>query len=584
MKLALISDRARISPQTGNLIQRDLPVGDAARDLEARFVADHEVRAPRGGVASFQAVVSTDEPTDGAEIALRVTPFTADGHSLEGATVCYEYPCQLDDEEWTFDGLVPAEVYREAPALARRGPLGPRRFHVFWIDLPVPREAAPGAYRGRVEVEGAEPCEITITVLPLALPLTPRITVDLNSYANRILEQHPDLPGDQIAACEHSYYRAAHDHRAVLHYLGYGHSGIVADGYAPPLTGRGRHLRVADWEAYDRRFGPLLDGSAMASSPGGERPLPHFYLPFNYDWPADFANFRTRGYELEWANLLADFRRHFQDKGWTETKFEVFFNPKKRYRFYPWDGDETKDSADREHFLYFGSLIDRATRLAGPAGAKTRIIYRTDISWSFIQDALHDQIGPLFDLWVVNMGNFTWSRSAVEALTARGQLAWTYSTADDSANPGRPMMDLDRQVITSWRRGADGLLPNWLATGTDAELDRASALAMLYPGHRFGFPQALTSLRLSRLRRATETADLLEMLAHRGRALVDELADVNDDDWWGATPAWTLQPTETMRGEMYGWQPTPDPLSERDPYLPALLRDRAIELLLERIS
>ncbi len=580
MEVRLISSRVRSSPRTGEIIARDQPIGEAARGLEADFEARPVLRTPRGGVASFQVVVTTDDPGDGAELAVAAGPFSGEQGGLGAATICCEWPCPIDETDWSFDALVPEATYRQAPAEVRAGPLGRRRHHAFWVDVPVPRDAAPGAYRGAVEVEGAPGLDVTVHVLPFELPLAPRLTVGLNSYANRIGEQFPGIGLDELIACEHSYYREAHDNRAVLHYLGYGHTGVVADGYAPPLAGRGRNLRVADWEAYDRRFGPLFDGSAMAGSPGGERPIPHFYLPFNYDWPADFAHFGTPGYEAEWAQVLAQFRRHAQARGWTETNFEVFFNPKKRYRLFPWDGDESKSPSDRAHFLSFRGLIDRAARLAGAAGARTRVIYRTDISWTFIQDALDAQIGPLFDLWIINIGNFVWSRAGVEALNARGQLAFSYDTAELSAHPKQPALDLDRQTIAGWRRRADGVLPNWLSTGTDEDLDRANPHAMLYPGRRFGLSGALGSMRLRRIRLATETVDLLEMLGDRGRRLVDDAVGARDEDWWTPTPEWALWPPETMRGEMYGWQPLPNPFQGACPQLPAVIRERAIDLIL----
>ncbi|MBN1461843.1 MAG: hypothetical protein JXA57_20120, partial [Armatimonadetes bacterium] len=478
------------------------------------------------------------------------------------------------------DGLIPVEIYAAAAAEVRAGPLGRRRHHAFWVDIPIPREAKPATYRGSVETVGGAKTEVAVEVLPLELPLVPRVTVDLNSYAKRIEEQFPGIDAAALISCEHSYYREAHDNRAVFHYLGYGHTGKVADGYSPPLTGRGRHLRVASWEAYDRRFGPLFDGTALAGSPGGERPLPHFYLPFNYDWPADFAYFGTRGYELEWTRVLAEFRCHCQEKGWTQTNFEVFNNQKKRYRFYAWDGDESKSWADREHFIFFRELLDRSARSAGPAGAQARIIYRTDSSWTFLQDALHEQVGPLFDLWVINIGNYVWSREGVEALKARGQLAWTYGTADEGGHPGQPALDLDRAIIATWRRGADGVLPNWLSTGTDADLDRANPLAMLYPGRRFGAKRALGSIRLRAIRRATQTADVLDMLGDRGRKLIDEMVGAKEEDWWTPTPAWALFPPQLMKGEMYGRQPLANPFSRKDAHLPALMAERATELAL----
>jgi hypothetical protein len=110
--------------------------------------------------------------------------------------IYYEWPCRIADDEWTFEALVPLEVYRAAAAEVRRGPVGLRRYHAFWVDVPVWRDTAPGRYVGRVEVAGAQPAEITIEVLLVALPLVPRVTVDLNAYSEALHTQHhPGLTG-----------------------------------------------------------------------------------------------------------------------------------------------------------------------------------------------------------------------------------------------------------------------------------------------------------------------------------------------------------------------------------------------------
>lgn len=577
MTTMVLSDRVRIDPPRGAVLPRDLPATEATQGLESDFAARRVLRAVRGGVASFQVVVSADSPGDGVNLPVRVSPFSGPAGSLTRVDSYYQWPCRIGEEEWTCEGLVPLEVYRAAPAAVRPGPLGRRRHHALWVDVPVGRDTKPGTYRGTVEVAG-EKCEMVIEVLPITLPLVPRITVDLNSYSEALhTRHHPGLTGPDQVACERSYYREAHDHRAVLHYLPYDHAGNVTEGYAPPVAGRGKNLRVADWSAYDARFGPLFDGSAMAGSPGGERAIPHWYLPFNYDWPADFAHFGTRGYAEEFARIMAEFRRHFQRKGWTQTKFEVYFNHKKRYRYYPWDGDERKHTADREHFRHFRGLLDRAAALAGPEGAQTCILNRTDISWSYAQDVIDDEMGPLFDLWVANQGNFAWTRHGVRAIHDRQQLAWWYG---GMGGPEQPTMDADRQTILCWRRGADGFLGSWLQMAVDAMLDEASELSMLYPGRRFGWDRALGSIRLRQVRRAIETADLLEMLGERGRALVDRVAEAKEDDWWTPTPAWSFWPTESMNNEMYGWQQSANPLEGKDPHLPALIREQALDLLL----
>ncbi len=73
------------------------------------------------------------------------------------------------------------------------------------------------------------------------------------------------------------------------------------------------------------------------------------------------------------------------------------------------------------------------------------------------------------------------------------------------------------------------------------------------------------------------------MLGERGRRLVDELAGVSGDDgWFAPTPAWSFWPTERMDNDMYGWQQATNPLDARDPHLPAVIRERALDLVLRR--
>ena len=42
------------------------------------------------------------------------------------------------------------------------------------------------------------------------------------------------------------------------------------------------------------------------------------------------------GYEKEFVNVVSEMERHFREKGWTNTRFELFFNQKKRYKAFPW--------------------------------------------------------------------------------------------------------------------------------------------------------------------------------------------------------------------------------------------------------
>ena len=78
-----------------------------------------------------------------------------------------------------------------------------------------------------------------------------------------------------------------------------------------------------------------------------------------------------------------DAERHFREKNWTGTKLELFFNHKKRYKAFPWDGDETRFEND---YPYFGEYA-RLMKLAMPAKSPVQWVFRTDASWTMGQNS-----------------------------------------------------------------------------------------------------------------------------------------------------------------------------------------------------
>ena len=81
---------------------------------------------------------------------------------------------------------------------------------------------------------------------------------------------------------ERDYYRLAHRHRTVLNRLPYNQNGRMAGRLRPRL---GRDGTSSTGPTWDRRFGPLLDGSAFADLPRKGVPVECFYLPLHENWP-----------------------------------------------------------------------------------------------------------------------------------------------------------------------------------------------------------------------------------------------------------------------------------------------------------
>ncbi len=87
-------------------------------------------------------------------------------------------------------------------------------------------------------------------------------------------------------------------------------------------------------------FGPYIDGSLFQNGHRGPIPAPGFYLTFHESWPLNcrahfngnpdaYEAFREQPlYAETYVNILQDFARLSQSKGWTDTGFQVYFNNK----------------------------------------------------------------------------------------------------------------------------------------------------------------------------------------------------------------------------------------------------------------
>ena len=170
---------------------------------------------------------------------------------------------------------------------------------------------------------------------------------------------------------------------------------------------------------WDRRFGPLLDGSAFKDSPRGAVPVETFYLPLNENWPMSIDRGFTGGYWPDDA-LTAPYRaqlveasrqiaEHVAQHGWTNTVFEFFLNGKVYYKQQswsrcssPWIFDEPVNAQDFAALRWYGlafheglaQALRRRWRIAhgrgspsaaishGPSGSATCSTASSTWTWS----------------------------------------------------------------------------------------------------------------------------------------------------------------------------------------------------------
>lgn len=449
------------------------------------------------------------------------------------------------EEAYHDDALAPVEPARAgelSKALARLLRVKGRKRQTYTVELYLPRGTPAGEHEIalvlRLSKAGEVRLRLRLTVFGFELPDEPGCTADLNAYGVAIGRgwEGLDPQSGRYVAIEREFFRMVHDHRAVFHLLPYAHSGRLEAGFAPVLEGWGRARRVADWTPFDERWGPYLDGSAFAGTRRGATPISYLYLPINLNWPAYFEKYGTPGYELEFKNVVREFAVHFAEKGWTKTKFEVFFNHKARWKYYPWDMDEIRFERDNKATLHLARLAREA--VAGVQGPQ--FINRIDSSWIFYKSAT-SELGDAVNLWIVNRGFHAPFPDESDLLRSKGQEVWFYGGSGRITDPMR-LSSLQWPWI-AWGKPCDGFTwwngIGW-RSGPDVWRNPGTGSAhSLYPGAAFDIDGPLASLRLKVLRRGMQDHAYLEELTRRtgsrdaaGGVIREHLGCQSREDWW----------------------------------------------------
>ncbi|MEJ7607448.1 MAG: hypothetical protein WKF37_14575 [Bryobacteraceae bacterium] len=339
----------------------------------------------------------------------------------------------------------------------------------------------------------------------------------------------------------HAYHRIFYEHRATFHQLGYGHAGKVGPEFAPVLTGLGKDKQITSWDSFDKHYAALLDGSAFNSSRRPPRAIPYVYLPVNPEWPASFLWWGEPGYEAEFVNVLSAMERHFRERKWTATVFEIFFNHKKRYKGFAWDGDEVRFSRDDEYVRAYHRMLKKAL----PADTPVQFRIRTDTSWSMANQ--FDTLAGVVSFWVAGEGILGWFPNRAAELKKRGDILWAYGGTP-------PVQDVSSAItlnpLRSWISSLDGFV-RWQTVnpGRDPwfQLDGGSE-TLVYPGDRFGLSEPLASVRLKLQRNCLQDLALLHQRAKRlgGKTVQTEVVrrfnGTSLKDWQNTAPSLTAKP------------------------------------------
>jgi len=527
VEVAVLDELDKIDPITGELIPNE-PEGYLANNhLWDASLARVTLQAARNEYVAIQVLLRGD---------------------LAGGTI---------QPQLTFDDAVGKTVNiefgRYHPVMSQRGPLPdpivqlagsrPPLAHgttsqSLHVELYIPHNLPAGKHVGTLTLSLRGSSRLAIVRLPVTLEVWDFTLPDHLSFL-------PEMNCYGLPDNDRDFYRLAHRHRTVLNRVPYNQNGQMQDGCAPEWD----KLRSSlNWSAWDRRFGPLLDGSAFADLPRQRVPVDCFYLPLHENWPSPMeGNYNgdywadrafPESYRQAFVSAARQVAAHAQAKGWTDTLFQCFLNNKNNFKARgwsrgssPWLLDEPANFQDYWALRYFArafheginqALADGTGSQSPVATARTQTFSRSAAAPKFVFRAdisrpqwRRDSLDGLLDYHVVGSAMRDYPFLVAERKRAFGEIVLEYgSTNPVEASNLQPVA----WCLDVWALGADGVIP-WQTVGTAESWERADELALLYPaweqaargGKSAGLP--IPSIRLKAYRRGQQDVEYLTLWA-----------------------------------------------------------------------
>lgn len=489
-EVAIIDALDKVEPTSGRMIPPQEPGYLSANHLWSAREKRIRLHAARNEFVSFQVLFR--EPVKGVSVNVAF-----DGDPSPQTTF-YRYGNVPAKNGLVPDPLLPLDAPFATSEGATNGSV--------LCEIYVPHEFAAGSHKGRLALSiGAEKLEIPIELIVwnFTLPDYLSFIPEMNCY---------DLPANEA-----DYYRLAHRNRTVINRVPYYQNGSIAEGCAPRWDGK-----RLDWSAWDKRFGPYLDGSAFHDLPRKRVPLDVFYLPLHENWPSPMEGNYNGGYWTDQAfppsyrqafvECSRQFAEHFNDKRWHDTLFQCFFNGKNNFKergwshgSSPWLLDEPTNFQDFWALRWFGLAFHEG---AASARGGAKLLLRCDISRPPWQ---RDALDGVLNYNVVAGGPFhQYHRLVMDRKRRFRQVVIPYgSTNDPSTSNVQPV----GWCWDSWTLGGDGVLP-WQVIGNADSWKHGEDTCLFYPGESAGLKGPVPSIRLKAYLRGQQDAEYLTLLAH----------------------------------------------------------------------
>nr|NJM02125.1 DUF4091 domain-containing protein [Desulfobacula sp.] len=495
LEIAVLDLLDKVDPVTGEMIPGQ---GPGYRNGNHLFSADKKQIRLHG--AGNETVFFQVNVTGAAPVAEIRYTFAGNSGLVSQIHTC-EYVA-LDAPQKGPDRYLPDPVVplTSGFSLPDQAPVVPLQQNLSLIcEVFVPHGTAPGIQQGKLTVlAGGDVLEIDVAleIWDFTLPNKLSFVPEMNAY------------GTVNPFDGYDYYRLAHRHRTCINRLPYNWKGGTA--FTPDIRADGSF----DWTRWDRKVGPLLDGSAFSDLPRAHEPVDMFYLPIHENWPVNlYDHFTpsywadeafTAGYAQALSRVFAEFARHVNEQRWGQPVFQFYLNNKISYRetgqttAAPWLFDEPVNTQDFWALRWYGMLWqDAVDKVVGPA----RLWFRADISYPQFS---RDLLWGVTDIEYYGGSTDQSIRFAENRKLLHGPF---YYAEYGSANPiDAPNTDIVDWCMDAWFRGARGVLP-WNTIGTPESRQRAEQTALFYPGPGGPYP----SLRLKAFTAAQQMVEYLTM-------------------------------------------------------------------------
>ena len=547
VKVWSFSELHKVNPQTGVLLEKG-PV----------WTGSVKLTGARNEFVAFQVAVESETPVKDIAVTVDQPLFAECKLPLVfqkiGAVQLYREWMVPDDKDtrpsrpWYPDPLIPLGGVFDLPASDNGVPR--QRVQPVFVDIYIPHDAAPGVHHGSIAVRAGgqliRNVPVDVDVLPFGLPDNLNFLVDLNAYGGVNGGYDIQRGTPEYHKLLQAYHRMAHLNRANLDLLGYSHTGTTEPDQAPPLEGEGAATKVANWDAWDAHFGPLVSGSAFADLPRASVPVPIIYLALFENWPGDLRkqykwNIPERpktkaeydeliarqalesgpieegfpqDYQERFSAVSRQFAQHFRERKWLTTQYQIFFNDKYYYKDPTrmsaangvswWLLDEPNHHDDYRALSFFGWLGKRWLK----DYPDVPMVFRADISYvDFIRDQLADQI----DIDCTSQHFWTKNRYLMDHRNRFGRTYWNYASTN---HPRETNVGMRAWCWRAWVAGADGIVPWNTVHGKDA-WDRAEPLTVFYVGQKFGLNEPFGCLRLKAFRRGQQDVEYMILLGRK---------------------------------------------------------------------